>query len=196
MTLNHLQPMHHYIRLSMEPRCTDVLLIRKSLQNALTDMFGFTFSSTYIDILSVNEQGSEVVVRANPEYVQIRLNVGCEHKQLNMYDFDKRRIKNSGCCHWGLPCFHHVFCDEGIFISPFTLVKRSRCAKVKTPTPCARSRHRPAGCQLSEDIRPTRVVVHPNLPSVITLVCRAVIQRWLCILSAWVCWHVYQNLHS
>jgi len=69
MTLNHLQPMHHYIRLSMEPRCTDVLLIRKSLQNALTDMFGFTFSSTYIDILSVNEQGSEVVVRANPEDV-------------------------------------------------------------------------------------------------------------------------------
>ncbi|KIK97328.1 hypothetical protein PAXRUDRAFT_825048 [Paxillus rubicundulus Ve08.2h10] len=67
MTLNHLQPMHHYIRLSMEPCCTDVLLMRKSLQDTLTDMFGLTFSSIYIDILSVNDQGSEVVIRVNPE---------------------------------------------------------------------------------------------------------------------------------
>ncbi|KAF9228141.1 hypothetical protein BS17DRAFT_692784 [Gyrodon lividus] len=59
--------MHHYICLSMEPRCTDALLIRKSLQDALTDVFGLTFSSTYIDILSVNEQGSEVVVRVSSE---------------------------------------------------------------------------------------------------------------------------------
>jgi len=67
MSLNHLPLAHHYICLAMEPRCTDVLLIRKSLQDALMGMFGLTFSSTYIDILSVNEQGSEVVIRVNPD---------------------------------------------------------------------------------------------------------------------------------
>lgn len=73
MTLSHMLPTHHYIRLAMEPRCTDVLLIRKSLQHALTDMFGLTFASTYIDVLSVNELGSETVVRVNPEYAQVHL---------------------------------------------------------------------------------------------------------------------------
>ncbi|KAH0833930.1 hypothetical protein J3R83DRAFT_11117 [Lanmaoa asiatica] len=73
MTLSHLLPTHHYIRLSLEPRCTDVLLIRKSLQDALADTFGLTFASTYIDVLSVNELGSETVVRVNPEYVQVSL---------------------------------------------------------------------------------------------------------------------------
>ena len=72
MTLSHLQPTHHYIRLSMQPRCTEVLLMRKSIQDALTDMFGVTFASTYIDVLFVNELGSETVVRVNPEYVQVR----------------------------------------------------------------------------------------------------------------------------
>ncbi|KAN0080131.1 hypothetical protein V8E55_009697 [Tylopilus felleus] len=67
MSSSHLQPTHHYIRLSMQPRCTDALLIRKSIQDALTDMFGLTFASTYIDVLSVNELGSESVVRVNPE---------------------------------------------------------------------------------------------------------------------------------
>lgn len=53
----------------MEPRCTDVLRIRKSLQDALADMFGLTFASTYIDVLSVNEPGSETVLRVHSEYV-------------------------------------------------------------------------------------------------------------------------------
>lgn len=75
MSSSHLQPTHHYIRLSMQPRCTDALLIRKSIQDALTDMFGLTFASTYIDVLSVNELGSESVVRVNPEYVQVHLYV-------------------------------------------------------------------------------------------------------------------------
>jgi hypothetical protein len=51
----------------MQPRCSDVLLIRKSIQDALTDMFGLTFASTYIDVLFVNGLGSETVVRVNPE---------------------------------------------------------------------------------------------------------------------------------
>jgi len=56
----------------MQPRCTDVLLIRKSIQDALAEAFGLTFASTYIDVLSVSELGSESVVRVNPEYVQVR----------------------------------------------------------------------------------------------------------------------------
>ena len=56
----------------MQPRCTEVLLMRKSIQDALTDMFGVTFASTYIDVLFVNELGSETVIRVNPEYVQVR----------------------------------------------------------------------------------------------------------------------------
>ncbi|KAF8415425.1 hypothetical protein L210DRAFT_3431587 [Boletus edulis BED1] len=67
MSLSHLQPTHHYIRLSVQPRCADPLLIRKSIQDALADMFGLTFASTYIDVLFVNERGSESVVRVNPE---------------------------------------------------------------------------------------------------------------------------------
>ncbi|KAF8550648.1 hypothetical protein OG21DRAFT_1513730 [Imleria badia] len=67
MTLSHLQPTHHYIRLSMQPRCTEVLLIRKSIQDALADMFGLTSAGTYIDVLFVNELGSESVVRVHPE---------------------------------------------------------------------------------------------------------------------------------
>lgn len=75
MTLSHLQTTHHYIRLAMEPRCTDALLIRKSFQDALSDMFGLTFASTYIDVLSVNELGTETVVRVDPEYVRVRVEV-------------------------------------------------------------------------------------------------------------------------
>ena len=69
MKLSHLQPTHHYIRFSMQPRCTEVLLIRKSIQDALADMFGLTFAGTYIDVLFVNALGSESVVRVHPEYV-------------------------------------------------------------------------------------------------------------------------------
>ncbi|KAG9308712.1 hypothetical protein JVU11DRAFT_11670 [Chiua virens] len=67
MTLSHTSPTHHYIRLAMEPRCTDVLRIRKSIQDALTEMFGLTFASTYIDVLSVDELGSETVIRISPD---------------------------------------------------------------------------------------------------------------------------------
>lgn len=77
-TLSHLQATHHYIRLAVEPRCTDVLRIRKSLQDALSDMFGLTFAGTYIDVLSVDELGSETVVRVHPEYVRVRVVGVCD----------------------------------------------------------------------------------------------------------------------
>lgn len=71
MSLRHMHPTHHYIRLAMEPRCTDVLLIRKALQDALSETVGITFAGTYVDVLYVNESGSETVVRVNAEYVRV-----------------------------------------------------------------------------------------------------------------------------
>ena len=56
----------------MQPRCTDGLLIRKSIQDALADMFGLTSAGTYVDVLFVDEPGSETVIRVSPEYVQVR----------------------------------------------------------------------------------------------------------------------------
>ena len=56
---------HRYIRLALEPRCTDGLRIRKTLQDALQDMFGLVFAGTYIDVLSVDEPGSEAVIRVH-----------------------------------------------------------------------------------------------------------------------------------
>ncbi|KAH7911132.1 hypothetical protein BJ138DRAFT_1151359 [Hygrophoropsis aurantiaca] len=52
----------HYICFALAPSCCDALTIRKALQDSLTQMFGVT-SSTYIDILSINEDGTQVVVR-------------------------------------------------------------------------------------------------------------------------------------
>ncbi|KAH7882048.1 hypothetical protein F5I97DRAFT_1911492 [Phlebopus sp. FC_14] len=54
---------HHYILLSLSPPTTDVLTIRKSLQNALSQTFGHTMSNTYMDILALSVGGREVVLR-------------------------------------------------------------------------------------------------------------------------------------
>ena len=56
----------HYIRLTVHP-AADALTIRKSLSNALSETFGITLASVNIDILWVEEDGSEVVVRIHPE---------------------------------------------------------------------------------------------------------------------------------
>lgn len=120
MSSSHLQPTHHYIRLSMQPRCTDVLLIRKSIQDALAEMFGLTFASTYIDILFVSELGSESVVRVNPEYVQVRgvsMPMGSTRP--------KRRSESFGCYRWSVPCFDQMLRRERIFISPVARVRQS-----------------------------------------------------------------------
>ncbi|KAH7924200.1 hypothetical protein BV22DRAFT_1013791 [Leucogyrophana mollusca] len=53
---------YHYICFAISPSCSDELKIRKTLHDALTQMFGVT-SSTYLDILSITEGGGEVVLR-------------------------------------------------------------------------------------------------------------------------------------
>ncbi|PCH43159.1 hypothetical protein WOLCODRAFT_164278 [Wolfiporia cocos MD-104 SS10] len=54
---------YHYIRLSVSPPCADVLTLRKTMQDALLQTFGLLSANTYIDVLSLAEDGSEVVVR-------------------------------------------------------------------------------------------------------------------------------------
>lgn len=54
---------YHYIRFSLAPPC-DVLAVRKSLQDSLTQSFGITSAGTYMDVLWVSPMGSETVIRA------------------------------------------------------------------------------------------------------------------------------------
>jgi len=54
---------YHYIRLAVSPPNPDALSLRKTLQDSLTQTFGVTASSTYIDILWVAEGGEQFVVR-------------------------------------------------------------------------------------------------------------------------------------
>ncbi|KZT00276.1 uncharacterized protein LAESUDRAFT_688338 [Laetiporus sulphureus 93-53] len=54
---------YHYIKFSVSPPCTDALLLRKSLQDALDQSFGLVSANTYVDVLWVSEEGSETVVR-------------------------------------------------------------------------------------------------------------------------------------
>ncbi|KAI0693094.1 hypothetical protein C8T65DRAFT_70217 [Cerioporus squamosus] len=61
-----LTPDYHYIRFSVSPACTEVLTIRKSIQDALGQSFGLVSSHTYVDMLWMAEDGSEVVVRIGP----------------------------------------------------------------------------------------------------------------------------------
>ena len=59
---------YHYIRFSVSPACIDILAIRKSMQDALGQSFGLVSSHTYVDVLWLAEDGSEVVVRIGPRY--------------------------------------------------------------------------------------------------------------------------------
>jgi hypothetical protein len=54
---------YHYIRLAVYPSNGDALVLRKTLQDSLTQTFGITASATYIDILWVADGGEQFVVR-------------------------------------------------------------------------------------------------------------------------------------
>ncbi|KAI0297873.1 hypothetical protein B0F90DRAFT_1736557, partial [Multifurca ochricompacta] len=56
---------HHYIHFSISPPCSDPLLIRRTLQQALSQSFGITLSHIYLDVLWVANSGSQCVIRAN-----------------------------------------------------------------------------------------------------------------------------------
>ncbi|KAF8154231.1 hypothetical protein B0H34DRAFT_82166 [Crassisporium funariophilum] len=56
---------NHYIRFSIRPETKDALTIRRCISDALTQNFGSTYSSTYIDVLWVEDNGKECVIRVN-----------------------------------------------------------------------------------------------------------------------------------
>ena len=58
---------NHYIRFSITPSTQDVLILRKALSDALTQTFGTTCASIYLDILWVSEQGTSMVIRVKEE---------------------------------------------------------------------------------------------------------------------------------
>ncbi|KZT68022.1 hypothetical protein DAEQUDRAFT_672063 [Daedalea quercina L-15889] len=63
MPQHTLASSYHYVRFSLAPACADALSIRKSIQDAFTQSFGLVSANTYVDILWVADDGSEVVVR-------------------------------------------------------------------------------------------------------------------------------------
>ncbi|KII83656.1 hypothetical protein PLICRDRAFT_448119 [Plicaturopsis crispa FD-325 SS-3] len=54
----------HYIRFSLSPPCTDPLILRKTIQDAMTQTFGL-LSSTYTDVLWIADDGSASVLRVD-----------------------------------------------------------------------------------------------------------------------------------
>ena len=62
---------YHYLRFAVTPACQDALTIRKMLQDALLQSFGLTSANTYMDILSLAEDGTDVVIRLRPRCVQL-----------------------------------------------------------------------------------------------------------------------------
>ncbi|KAF8900124.1 hypothetical protein CPB84DRAFT_1680697 [Gymnopilus junonius] len=64
LTLNN-----HYMRFSMMPPATSDLTVRKAIADSLTESFGLTASSTYLDILWVSDNGCECVIRSHKDDV-------------------------------------------------------------------------------------------------------------------------------
>ncbi|KAG7087769.1 hypothetical protein E1B28_013710 [Marasmius oreades] len=58
---------YHYILLSLYPPFppNSELKIRQSIQEALIQSFGVALGSTYVDIISIKDDGSEAVLRAD-----------------------------------------------------------------------------------------------------------------------------------
>ncbi|TCD67748.1 hypothetical protein EIP91_011990 [Steccherinum ochraceum] len=58
-----LKTSYHYIRFSVSPPTSDALKIRKTVQDALMQSFGLVAANTYMDVLWLAEDGSEIVLR-------------------------------------------------------------------------------------------------------------------------------------
>ncbi|KAA1474112.1 hypothetical protein DENSPDRAFT_823808 [Dentipellis sp. KUC8613] len=66
MSVHPFPQTYHYIRFTLSPPCSSPLLIRRAIQEALSQAFGITSSSTYVDILYVADNGNDAVVRTSP----------------------------------------------------------------------------------------------------------------------------------
>lgn len=56
---------NHYLCLSVSPSIVSELAIRKTIADALTEIFGITSTSTYLDVLWVKDDGSECIIRVH-----------------------------------------------------------------------------------------------------------------------------------
>ncbi|PFH50213.1 hypothetical protein AMATHDRAFT_145706 [Amanita thiersii Skay4041] len=63
MQQHSLPSAYRYIRLAVTPSLPDGLSIRKAIQDGLTQMFGVTSASTYLDILWTAADGSQHILR-------------------------------------------------------------------------------------------------------------------------------------
>ena len=55
--------------MKLNPPCSDALLIRRALQDALSQTFGLVSAGTYMDILWVEDEGKEAIIRVAEGYV-------------------------------------------------------------------------------------------------------------------------------
>lgn len=60
------EPSYHYIRYSISPACNDALTVRKHIQDALLQSFGLTSANLQTDILWIDDNGTDVVLRLRP----------------------------------------------------------------------------------------------------------------------------------
>ncbi|KAH6912115.1 hypothetical protein BKA70DRAFT_1266610 [Coprinopsis sp. MPI-PUGE-AT-0042] len=73
MSQHTIQSEYHYIRVAITPAIgrQDELTLRKTFVDAVTETFGATSASTFLDILWIgtpeNGKGSESIVRVSPE---------------------------------------------------------------------------------------------------------------------------------
>ncbi|KAI0311952.1 hypothetical protein OF83DRAFT_1148544 [Amylostereum chailletii] len=67
---NPLPQPYHYIRLSLSPPNPDPLSLRRGVQEALTQTFGIIAANTYMDVLWIDEQGAETVLRTSQRDAQ------------------------------------------------------------------------------------------------------------------------------
>ncbi|KAJ8073022.1 hypothetical protein PM082_019890 [Marasmius tenuissimus] len=58
---------YHYVLFSLKPpiQPNSELKIRQTIQDALNESFGVALGSIYVDVLSVNDNGTEAVIRAD-----------------------------------------------------------------------------------------------------------------------------------
>ncbi len=61
---------YHYMRFSVSPKTADALSLRQAIQSALVQTFGIAGGSIYLDILSVVEDGNEIILRTTKGCVE------------------------------------------------------------------------------------------------------------------------------
>ncbi|TFY62602.1 hypothetical protein EVG20_g6646 [Dentipellis fragilis] len=87
MSAHPLPQTYHYIRFTLSPPCSSPLIVRRAIQEALSQAFGATASNTYVDILYVADNGEVAVVRTSPRCVTLPVSIFyLQNKSLSVMD--------------------------------------------------------------------------------------------------------------